>query len=152
MPPCRRRQPPPEAHGGLRARRARCLPHARRKIHPERRRQRRRPARSLPLLRSSQGSGQSGRGAWRRLCAASRSGIAERASEAERLRSGAVREAAEGGVIMDQVYIILAPNGSEKAKRAFVVETFQDVFDFLLALGKENAKNAEVYRASRLKN
>jgi hypothetical protein len=53
---------------------------------------------------------------------------------------------------MDQVYIILAPNGSEKAKRAFVVETFQDVFDFLLALGKENAKNAEVYRASRLKN
>lgn len=39
------------------------FPHARRKNHSERRRQRRRPAWSLPLLRSSQGSGQSGRSA-----------------------------------------------------------------------------------------
>lgn len=52
---------------------------------------------------------------------------------------------------MDQVYIILVPSGSSKEKRAFVVTNFQDVFDALLALGKENAKNAEVYRASRLK-
>lgn len=53
---------------------------------------------------------------------------------------------------MDQVYIILVPNGKEKAKRAYTVTSFQDVFDVLLALGKENAKNAEVYRASRLQN
>lgn len=52
---------------------------------------------------------------------------------------------------MEQVYIILVRDGNDKAQRAFVVTNFQDVFDALLALGKENAKNAEVYRASRLK-
>ncbi len=77
---------------------------------------------------------------------------AERASEAERLRSGAVREAMKGGVTMDQVYIILVPNGKEKAKRAYVVTSFQDLFDVLLALGAEKARSAEVYRASRLQN
>lgn len=80
----------------------------------------------------------------------------ERISRA-RKRSGAAAERSsprgmEGGVIVDQVYIILVPNGSDKAKRAFIVTSFQDVFDVLLVLGKENAKNAEVYRASRLQN
>ncbi len=53
---------------------------------------------------------------------------------------------------MDQVYIILVPNGKEKAKRAYVVTSFQDLFDVLLALGAEKARSAEVYRASRLQN
>lgn len=53
---------------------------------------------------------------------------------------------------MDQVYIILVTIGKEKAKRAYIVTSFQDVFDVLLVLGKEDTKSAEVYRASRLQN
>ena len=83
----RRRQPPPVAHGDC-GPGGPAIPHARRKNASERRRQRRRPAWSLPLLRSSQGSGQSGRRAWRRLCAASRSGCASVQAQ----RSVAVRE------------------------------------------------------------